>query len=122
MDPPRRRERDGFRMVGLRLAALWLGLIAPASVPEARGAEGEGGQPGWLAIAPPIDAFDWVDASTIRVGPDGRGEVVAARALVRSGAAEARMPGPPRPPLAKGTAIRLLDRPALTIGEGARAR
>src|SRR4051812_2826356 len=121
MDPPMGRERDGFRMVALRLAALWLGLIAPAGVPEARGAGGEvivdalevldepddsgyasgelkrgdrvsivpGGKSGWLAIAPPTDAFDWVDASTIRADPDGRGEVVADRALLRSGAAEA---------------------------------
>ena len=138
----------------LWLAALWLGLIAPASVPEARGAGGEvisdalevldepddsafssselpkgtrvsvvsGGKPGWLAIAPPADAFDWVDSSSIKVGGDGRGEVVAPRATVRTGAVGAKMPGPPRPPLPKGTGVRLLDRPALTLGQGAKAR
>jgi hypothetical protein len=152
--PSTGRERDGFGMVALRLAALWLGLIAPASVPQAREAGGEvivdalevldeadesgyasgelkrgtrvsvapGGRPGWLAIAPPDDAFNWVDASSIKIGADGRGEVVGARAPVRSGAAGAKMPGPPRPPLAKGAVVLLLDRPALTVGEGAKAR
>ena len=136
-------------MVALRLAALWLGLIAPASVPggevvsdalevlvepdDSGYASGElkrgdrvaivpGASPGWLAIAPPSDAFDWVDASAIRADPDGKGEVVAARASVRSGGVGAMMPGPPRPPLLKGTVVRLLDRPALTLGEGPKAR
>ena len=136
------------------LLALWLGLSAPASVPEGREAGGEvisdalevldepddsafssgelpkgtrvaivpGGKPGWLAIAPPADAFDWVDASSIKVGVDGRGEVVAARALIRTGVAGARMPGPPRPPLPKGTSVRLLDRPGLSLGQGAKGR
>jgi hypothetical protein len=112
-------------MVALRLAALWLGLIAPASVPQSRATGGEvisdalevldesadsgyssgelkrgdrvsivpGGQSGWLAIDPPPDAFDWVDASSIRVEAGTRGIVVAARALVRTGAPQARMPG-----------------------------
>ncbi len=80
-------------MVALRLAALWLGLIAPASVPggevisdaldvlvepdDSGYASSElkrgdrvtvvpGASPGWLAIAPPPEAFDWVDASAIR--------------------------------------------------------
>ena len=141
-------------MVALRLAALWLGLIAPASVPEGRGTGGEvisdalevldepvdsgyssgelkrgdrvsvvsGDQPGWLAIAPPPGAFDWIDASTLRVETDARGVVTAARAPVRTGAAEAGMPGPPRPPLPRGTVVRLLDRPPMTLGQGAKAR
>ncbi len=136
-------------MVALRLAALWLGLIAPASVPggevisdalevlvepdDSSYSSGElkrgdrvsivpGGKAGWLAIAPPTDAFDWVDASSLRVETDVRGVVVAARALVRTGALEARMPGPPRPPLPRGTVVRLLGRPPLTLGEGAKAR
>ena len=136
------------------LVALWLGLIASASVPEARGAGGEvisdalevldepddsafssgelpkgtrvsvvpGGKPGWLAIAPPADAFDWVDSSSIKVDGGGRGEVVAPRATVRTGALGARMPGPPRTPLPKGTSVRLLDWPPLTLGQGAKAR
>jgi hypothetical protein len=136
-------------MVALRLAALWLGLIAPASVPggevvsdalevlvepdDSGYASGElkrgdrvavvpGASPGWLAIVPPPDAFDWVDASAIRADPDGNGEVVAARAAVRSGGVGARMPGPPRAPLPKGTVVRLLDRPGLTLGEGPKVR
>ena len=141
-------------MVAWRLAALWLGLIAAAGVPEALGAGGEvivdrldlmdeadesgyaSGQlrrgqrvavigeapPGWLAIAPPWDAFDWVDASSVRVGPDGGGEVVAIRASVRSGCVEARMPGPPRASLSRGTMLRMVDRPSLTLGRGRSAR
>jgi hypothetical protein len=141
-------------MVASWLAALWLGLIAPASVPEAREDGGEvvvdvlevlvepddsgyssgelrrgdrvsvvgRGRPGWLAIAPPEDSFDWVDASSIRAGADGRGRVVADQAAVRTGADGARMPGPPRPALAKGASVRLLDRPALTLGTGSKAR
>jgi hypothetical protein len=137
-------------MVAWRLAALWLGLIAAASVPEARAADGEviadrlevldepddagyasgelrrghritvvaEGRPGWLAIAPPLDAFDWVDAAAVRVGPDGGGEVVEARAAVRSGCADARMPGPPRPSLPRGVTVRLVDHPRLTTGRG----
>jgi len=141
-------------MVAWRLAALWLGLIAAASVPEARGAGGEvvagrldvldepdeagfasgelragdrvsvvaEARRGWLAIAPPRDAFDWIDASAVRSGPDGGGEVVQARAAVRSGCPEARMPGPPRPSLPRGAAVRLLDRPSLATGRGRSAR
>jgi hypothetical protein len=141
-------------MVASWLAALWLGLIAPASVPEAREGGGEvvvdvlevlveaddsgyssgelrrgdrvsavsGGKPGWLAIVPPEGSFDWVDASTIRAGDDGLGKVTADQALIRSGADGARMPGPPRPPLPKGATVRLLDRPPLRLGTGAKAR
>ena len=141
-------------MVVSWLAALWLGLIAPASVPEGREGRGEvvvdvlevfdepdvsaytsgelrrgdrvavasDAKPGWLAIEPPADAFDWVDASAIRVEGEARGRVSADRAPVRSGADGARMPGPPRPPLPRGAVVRLLDRPPLTIGEGAKAR
>ncbi|WP_435008102.1 hypothetical protein P12x_005377 [Tundrisphaera lichenicola] len=151
MRPARERcgtGRGQARMVAWRLAALWLGLIAAASVPEARGAGGvvivdrlevmdepdpasyasdtlrEGervvllgdGPPGWLAIRPPRDAFDWVDASAVRVGPDGGGEVVEARAAVRTGCAEAKLPGPPRPSLPQGTALRMVDRPPLALG------
>ena len=70
----------------------------------------------------PEGSFDWVDASTIRDDGDGRGRIVAARASVRSGADGARMPGPPRSPLVDGATVRLLDRPPLTLGTGARSR
>ena len=82
----------------------------------------DGSKPGWLAIVPPEGSFDWVDASSIRSGEDGTGQVVADRALIRSGADGARMPGPPRPPLPKGTTVRWLDRPTLTTGQGPKAR
>jgi hypothetical protein len=141
-------------MVASWLAALWLGLIAPASVPEARDNGGEvivdvlevlvepddsgyssgelrrgdrvsivsRSKPGWLAIAPPEGSFDWIDASSIQVGEDRRGQVVAEQAPVRIGADGARMPGPPLPTLAKGASVRLLDRPPLTLGTSAKAR
>ena len=141
-------------MVALSFAALWLGLIAPSSVPEAREAGGEvianvlevldepdgssylsgelkrgervsilpGGKPGWLAIVPPSAAFDWVEASAIQAKSDGPGEVVAVRASVRTGCIDARIPGPPRPPLAKGAVVQLLDRPSLTLGKGPQAQ
>ena len=141
-------------MVAWRLAALWLGLIAAAAVPQARGAGGEvvadrlaildepddsgyasgelrrgervsatsEARSGWLAIAPPRDSFDWVDASAIRVGPDGGGEVIAVRATVRSGCPDARLPGPPRPPLTRGDPVRVLDLPRLATGRGKSAR
>ncbi len=137
-------------MVAWRLAALWLGLIAPASVPEARGAGGvviadalevldepddsafasgelrrgarvavvAPGRGGWVAIAPPADAFDWVAASTLQDRDDGTAEVVVDRASVRSGCPGARMPGPPRPPLPRGAVVRLIDRPPLRPGPG----
>ena len=74
--------------------------------------------PGWLAIAPPLGAFDWVDASAIRPGPDGAGEVIKDRAAVRSGSPGTRMPGPPRDPLSRGATVRLLDRDLLDVGRG----
>ena len=144
----------GSKMIGLRLAALWLGLIAPASVPEARGPGGEvivdvlevldeaddsayasgelrrgarvsvvsARRGDWLTIAPPPDAFDWAEAGSLRDRGDGSAEVVADRASVRSGCPEARMPGPPRPALPRGAVVKLLDRPPLTLGQGAKAR
>ncbi len=136
-------------MVSSWLAAFWLGLIASAGLPDggvvvapleildepddSAYASGElatgdrvvvvpGAGPGWLAIEPPDGAFDWIEAAAIRDEGDGRGVVEAVRAAVRTGADRARMPGPPRPALLRGTALRLLDRPALTIGSGAKAR
>jgi hypothetical protein len=136
-------------MVASWLAALWLGLIAPAGLPggevvvdvlevlvepdDSGYSSGElrrgdrvavvaGGKPGWLAISPPEGSFDWVDASAIRDGGDGLGAVVVDQAPVRSGADGARMPGPPRATLPKGATVRLLDRPPLKLGAGAKAR
>ena len=136
-------------MVASWLAALWLGLIAPAGLPgggvvvaplevldepdDSAYASGElvqgdrvivipGAGPGWLAIKPPDGAFDWIEAASIRDEGDGRALVVADRAKLRTGADQARMPGPPRPDLPRGAALRLLDRPALTVGSGAKAR
>jgi hypothetical protein len=74
---------------------------------------------GWLAIDPPAGAFCWVERDA--VGPadrDSIARVVAAQAVVRSGHPHARMPGVPRSLLTRGTPVRLLDRPALTLGTG----
>jgi len=141
-------------MVALRLAALWLGLIAPASVPEGREPGGEvvadalevldepddsafssgelrrgdrvtlvsDHRGGWLTIAPPDDAFDWVEGSGLKDRGDGSAEVIVDRAAARSGCPGARMPGPPRRPLPRGAVVKLLDRPALTLGQGPKAR
>ena len=152
-------RREGGRipvMVALRLAALWLGLIAPASVPEARGAGGEvisdalevldepdgsgvcssgelkrrrtrvsvvpGGRPGWLAIV--------ASGGCVRLGRrlGDPGQAADGRRRGRGGSRLAPDGLPPRPgcpalrgpPLAKGAVVRLLDRPALTLGAGAR--
>jgi hypothetical protein len=74
---------------------------------------------GWLAIDPPPGSFCWVERTSI--GPadgDSVARVVASQALVRSGHPRARMPGVPRALLPSGAAVRLLDRPALTLGDG----
>jgi hypothetical protein len=82
----------------------------------------DGGKPGWLAIVPPAGSFHWVDASAIRDNKDGTGEVVATKVTLRSGAAGARLPGPPRSTLEKGVKVHFADQPPLTVGEGAKAR
>ena len=73
-------------------------------------------RPGWLAVEPPATALCWVDEADVR--PDEEAHVATARgeAVVRSGNAKARMPGPPLDKLAAGDRVRLLDRPALEVG------
>jgi hypothetical protein len=136
-------------MIASWLVALWLGLIPPPGTPggvvvvdalEVLDEPADSGfstaelkrgdrvsvvdqtRDGWLAIEPPAGSFDWVDASAIRDHGDGRGEVVAGQTSPRSGADGARMPGRPRPPLSQGATVRLLDRPPLVLGQGAKAR
>ncbi len=143
--------------MALRLAALWLALIAPAELPGGGGAGGvvvvdalevldepsdtayaswtlrrgdrvefaaPGPAPaaGWRGIVPPAGSFDWIDAAAIQPRDDGSALVIAPRAGVRSGASDARMPGPPRGPLAQGAVVRLVDRPPLTLGQGSKTR
>jgi hypothetical protein len=78
---------------------------------------------GWLTIDPPRDTFNWIEQRALdRSGPDGSARVRVSGAVVRSGRAGARLPGVPRGALAKGTAVRLLDRPPLLIGRGSSLR
>ena len=142
-------------MVALWLAALWLGLIAPASVPEAREAGGEviadalevldepddsgyasgelkrgdrvsvvAERPAGLAGDRPSAATPSTGSTPRRSGPGRRPGRGRRRPGPRSGRVRptARMPGPPRPPLPRGTIVRLLDRPPLTLGAGPKAR
>ena len=73
---------------------------------------------GWLTIEPPTLSFDWVERSAVRDEGDGTGRIVAVRAVVRAGVPQARMPGPPRVELTRGTPVRLLKRPPLVVGTG----
>ena len=77
---------------------------------------------GWLAIEPPEGSFSWVDHDAIEELGGGRARVVAARAGVRPGRAGARMPGAAKWILPAGSAITLVDRPALTLRQGGRVR
>lgn len=70
----------------------------------------------WARIRPPADAFEWVDAASLREGGDGT-TTVAARTRVRLGAPGARLPGPPGRFLDRGAVVRLLDRPELHTGD-----
>lgn len=134
-----------------RLAALLLGLLAPAGPPAdlpaparvsaealdvfdepddrsiASGLLQKGDMVtvrevapgGWLTIEPPAGSFRWVEEAAVEVdAKGGKGRAVAPRAQVRAGHPEARFPGPPQGSLARGTAVRLVDRPPLTVGRG----
>jgi hypothetical protein len=70
---------------------------------------------GWVAIAAPADAFDWIDSSGLTMLDDDRARVSAHSAAIRAGNANARLPGPPRRYLKRGTTVRLRERPVLTL-------
>lgn len=86
---------------------------------------------GWAAIDPPPTTIGWIERGSLDPGdvdparpgsgPPTRAQVVAPRAVVRSGRLEARMPGPPWIELPQGAMVRLVDRPPLTIGRGPNA-
>lgn len=83
---------------------------------------------GWAEIDPPTSAIGWVERSTIawdddRDGPEPpvRAWVISARAVVRSGRLGARMPGPPWIEIPRGTMVRLVDRPPVSMGRGPNA-
>jgi hypothetical protein len=81
------------------------------------------GNDGWLTIDPPPQSFDWIDGAAIAQAATGsEARVALVRTQVRSGIPGARMPGPPRGYLARGTTVRLLSHPPLTLGRGSSAR
>ena len=93
---------------------------------------------GWLAIEPLPTSICWIKQSSLEV-EDGdalqtagqndqpasrdrsRAEsawVSHPRAVIRSGHPQARLPGPPQGALPRGTMVQLVDRPALSMGQG----
>ena len=84
---------------------------------------GDAGE-GWLAIEPPKGSFDWVDRSAIELDDENErsGAIKADRARIRAGRVDARMPGPPRGSLARGTRVTLLDQPPLILRQGSGRR
>ncbi len=78
---------------------------------------------GWLAIDPPGGSFCWVDSSALGKPDEHRRALINAPSTpLRSGHPDARMPGPPRATLRRGDVVQVLDRPPLTLGQGAAAR
>jgi len=95
---------------------------------------------GWLAIEPLPTAIFWIDRSSLELDNDevGVGDTVARdrdpagqdpsrtprawvsrpQAVIRSAHPEARLPGPPRGVLPRGTMVQLVDRPPLSLGQG----
>jgi hypothetical protein len=93
---------------------------------------------GWLAIEPLPTAIFWIDRSSLELDNDEVGDAVArdrdpagqdpsrtprawvsrAQAVIRSAHPEARLPGPPRGVLPRGTMVQLVDRPPLSLGQG----
>lgn len=97
---------------------------------------------GWLAVDPLPTSICWVDESSLEMDEDdapgrpewaidpggrepggiGRAWVIGPRAVVRSGNLRARMPGPASGIVPRGTMVQLVDRPAVRLGQGPRAR
>ncbi|WP_165067919.1 hypothetical protein [Paludisphaera rhizosphaerae] len=86
---------------------------------------GEALRHGWLAIEPPSAAFCWVEESALK--PAGANDPpntakVKTTTTIRSGNLKAKLPGPPRGSLKPGDRVRLVDRPALEVGDKAPKR
>lgn len=79
------------------------------------------GPSGWLAIERPSSSFVWIDEAAVNVR-ERVAVVRAARATLRSGRADARMPGPPSAEGSAGTPLRLLDREPLRLRQGRQTR
>jgi hypothetical protein len=72
----------------------------------------------WLAVAAPPGSFSWIESDSIVEEENGAARVVADGAKVRPGADGARLPGAPRTTLRRDAAVRLVDRPDLTLRQG----
>jgi hypothetical protein len=77
---------------------------------------------GWLAITPPSGSFSWIEATSVELLPDGKALVAVEQTRVRPGGPGARFPGAAQVTLFRGTVVRRLDLPALSLGKGASAR
>ena len=77
---------------------------------------------GWLAIEPLPTAIFWIEQSSLEIDEEEVTDAVEhdrrslawvnrSQALIRSGHPQARLPGPPRGILPRGTMVQLVDRP-----------
>ena len=84
---------------------------------------------GWLAIEPLPTAIFWIEQSSLEIDEEEVTDAVEhdrrslawvnrPQALIRSGHPQARLPGPPRGILPRGTMVQLVDRPPLSLGQG----
>ncbi|MGO8902576.1 MAG: hypothetical protein ACLQU5_30165, partial [Isosphaeraceae bacterium] len=79
---------------------------------------------GWLAIEPLPTAIFWIEQSSLEMEEEVEHDrralawVNRPQAAIRSGHPQARLPGPPRGSLLKGTMVQLVDRPPLSLGQG----
>jgi hypothetical protein len=79
---------------------------------------------GWLAIAAPPTAIVWIEESSLELEQQETTGALAIRAwvrrpqaVIRSGNAGAKLPGPPRGRLTQGTLVQMVDHPGLTAGQ-----
>ena len=84
---------------------------------------------GWLAIEPLPTAIFWIEQSSLEIDEEEVTDAVEhdrrslawvnrPQALIRSGHPQAKLPGPPRGTLPRGTMVQLVDRPPLSLGQG----
>ncbi len=91
---------------------------------------------GWAAIDPPPMAIGWVQRRALDLGDEpgaadptrdlagsraslpSTARIIGTQVVVRSGHLRARLPGPPWTQLRRGTLVRLVDRPPLSVGRG----
>lgn len=87
---------------------------------------GEAPVTGWLAIDPPGSVYCWVEAEALKRADPLRERPDMARVrsttTIRSANPKAKLPGPPRGTLNPGDRVRVLDIPALEVGESSPRR